>query len=74
MAKPIIDEQLLKIVMMKQWKKCNMRVDLGVLVLDNTGVVRYDKQSCSDMVKDEGENTKQCMIAWNRKLDIEQRK
>jgi hypothetical protein len=73
MAKPIIDEQLSKIVMMKQWKKCNMRVDLGVLMLDNT-VVRYHKQSCSDMVKDEGEDMQQCMVAWNRKLDIERRK
>jgi hypothetical protein len=73
MAKPIVDEQLSKIVMMKQWKKCNMRVDLRVLVLDNT-VVHCDKHSCSDMVKDEGEDMKQCMIAWNRKLDIERRK
>jgi hypothetical protein len=73
MAKPIVDEQLGKLVMMKQWKKCNMRVDLGVLMLDNT-VVRYDKESCGDMTKDESEDMEKCTVAWNRKLDIERRK
>ena len=73
MAKPIVDEQLSKIVMMKQWKKANMRVDLAVLMLDNT-VVCYDKESYHEMVKDEGEDMKQCEVAWNRKLDIERRK
>jgi hypothetical protein len=43
-------------------KNAHLRVDLGTLMLDNS-VVRYDKQSYHEMVKDEKEDVSQCKVA-----------
>ena len=61
MTKPI-DEQLSNIVLNGIWKKTHhLRVDLGMLMLDNS-VVRYDKQPYHEMVKDEKEDMSQCKV------------
>jgi hypothetical protein len=73
MARPIVDEQLSKIVLSGNWEKSYLRVDLGTLVLDNT-VVRYDKQSYDDMDKDDKQDMKQCKVAWEKRLQLERRK
>jgi hypothetical protein len=67
MARPIVDEQLSKIVLNGIWKKSHLRVDLGTLVLDSA-VVQYNKHSYDDMNKDDKEDMKQCKVAWDRKL------
>jgi hypothetical protein len=73
MAYPVVDEQLAKIVMEGKWQNKPLRVDLGTLLLDNS-TIRIDKDSYTEMDKDNKADLVQCEVAWDRKVEKELKK
>ena len=73
MAQPVVDEALANLAMAGKWEKQPIKLDLGVLLLDNT-VIRFDNQSYAEMEKDKKKDLIQCEVSWKRKLDTEMEK
>jgi hypothetical protein len=73
MAQPVVDEALAKLAMQGKWEKQPIKLDLGVLLLDNR-VIRIDNQSYAEMEQDKKKDLVQCEVSWKKNLDNEMKK
>ena len=61
----MFDEALARMAMAGKWEKQPIKLNLGVLLIDNK-VIRIDNQSYAEMQQDKKKDMIACEVSWNR--------
>ena len=68
LAQPVVDEALARMAMAGKWEKQPIKLNLGVLLVDNK-VIRIDNQSYAEMDRDKKKYMVQCEVSWKRQVE-----